>query len=144
MNSPSENRKQMSFGKKLMIAFGAMFVATLALGIAAWTGISGLRNELDFSANTTDKSLKVISGATTDIAELRSYERGILLRFFMKDKATAERYKNSFAETTRRLSGEMEQLKPLTDRKEVKQAIADVESTIELWRPVHEDLWNTG
>jgi hypothetical protein len=39
MKNQIENRQRMSFGKKLTIAFGAMFVAMLALGIAAWTGI---------------------------------------------------------------------------------------------------------
>ena len=139
-----ENQNQMSFGKKLMIAFGAMFVATLALSIAAWTGINGLHDELDFAANNTEKKLKIISDATTDIAEMRSFERGVLVRVAMRDIAAAENYHNSFAESAKKVIREMEDLKPLIVLEKNKQNLASVESKAAAWLPAHEELWKAG
>jgi hypothetical protein len=145
MRTQLDHQQQMSFGKKLTIAFGAMFIATLALSISSWTGISTLRDELDFAANKTEKKLKLISDATTDIAEMRSFERGILVRLFVtKERAKAETYHSSFAETAKRLANEMAELKPLVVREQSKQDIATVESKIAIWLPAHEEFWRAG
>lgn len=135
MKDQMKNWQQMTFGKKLMIAFGMMCVATLALGIAAWTGINSLQDELDFAANKTEKKLKLIGRAATDIAEMRSYERGVLVRLAMKDKTKAAEYHSSFSETAKRLHGEMEELKLLAIRNETKQDIQAVESKQRLGCP---------
>ena len=62
----------MSFGKNLTIAFGAMFLATMSVGAAAWTGIVTCKRRWTARRKRTGNALKVISSATTNVAEPRS------------------------------------------------------------------------
>jgi CHASE3 domain sensor protein len=144
MKTQLDTAQQMSFGRKLTIAFGAMFIATMAVGAAAWTGIGSLQSALDFAAQRTEKALKIISSATSNIAELRSYQRAILFRISIRDKAAAEKYHNSFAETVKALQGQMVELKPLVMLEETRQNLVDVDTKLGILVPAAEELWDAG
>src|SRR5271165_2002431 len=132
MKAQLDTPQQMSFGKKLTIAFGAMFLATMAVGTSAWVGISSLQGALDFAAQRTEKALKIISSVTTNIAELRSHHRAILYRLSIRDKASAETYHNSFAETVKALRGQMAELKPLVVLEQTRQNLDEVDAKLGL------------
>jgi methyl-accepting chemotaxis protein len=132
----------MSFGKKLTIAFVAMLVATMAVSIAAWTGIGSMKEELDIANDNTAKKLEILSSATTDVSDQVSWERGLLLRAALKDLDKAGENHTGFVQTSTRLRAELAQLKPLLVSDEAHQDIQQMQTKLEQWVTIHDDLWS--
>src|SRR5262245_17991231 len=120
----------MSFGKKLTIAFVAMLVALIALGSSSWLGINSLTSELDIASGQTAKKLEIVSDATTNVTQLLSLERGILLRVNLKDMAKAREYHDQYLETAKALGKEIAELKPLLIREQAKKDAEAMESKL--------------
>jgi methyl-accepting chemotaxis protein len=134
----------MSFAKKLGIAFAMMLAATLALSVASTTGISGLSDEFDNAALKTSKKLALAGQVTTGVAEMLSLERGVLVRVAMMDQSKAEGYHNQFLETSKLLSAQIAELRPLIATERGKNDLSAIEKELALWLPAHQDLWRAG
>ena len=88
----------MTIGKKMMLSVGAMLLTLLVLAASSLYSIAGLDSELDAAANRDAKKLDIAGAMATNASDMLSFERGMLVRFAMKDLPKAEAYHNSFNE----------------------------------------------
>jgi hypothetical protein len=144
MSDTPTNSVPMSFAKKLGIAFAMMLAATIAQSVASLTGISGLSGEFDNAALKTAKKLDLAGQIAANVAEMLSLERGVLVRVAMMDQSKAEGYQNQFLETSKLLTAQIAELRPLIYLERGKNDLAVLEKGLALWLPAHQDLWRAG
>ena len=144
MSETSKNQTTVSFAKKLGIAFAAMLIFTLAIGIASTTAISSLTEEFDNAAIRAAKRLELAGSIATNVSQMLSLERGSLVRLTMKDRAKAESYNNQFNETSTRLSQQIAEIRPLLITEADKRDIETIQNGLTAWSPDHADLWSAG
>ncbi len=135
------DRTTMSFGKKLTIAFVLMLGAALVISVASWTGIGGLSHEFDYATLNTARKLELANSIAESTSNMMSFERGLLLRASQNDMSKAERDYNSFNDFSKRLTEQINEMKPLLISERGKHDIATVETNAVSWRPVHQEFW---
>src|ERR1035441_4937862 len=85
-------KRQMTIGTKLFLSFGAALVLTLAVSFLALNDIGNLGGMTDRLVEVSSKKQSLSGDINTRMAEILAAERGILVRAYMKDKATLEQY----------------------------------------------------
>jgi ABC-type transporter Mla subunit MlaD len=138
-----QTQNQMSFGRKLGIAFGVMLAATVVLSVAALWSISGLSDEFDIAAVNITKKMQISDAMGTDTALLLSYERAALVRFSINEKERAATYDASFNEASKRIAAGIAEVRPLLATDEGKRLIKDLEDELNNWGSVHQEMWQT-
>ena len=83
--------KSMTIGKKLLMSFGAALALTLVVGLVALESLGSLAASLNKVINVNDRKQFLAGDINVAASECRSLERGVLLRSYMKDKATVEK-----------------------------------------------------
>jgi methyl-accepting chemotaxis protein len=135
---------QMTIGKKLMLSVGAMLLMLLALAASSLYSIAGLDNELDMAANRTGKKLDIAGALATKASDMLSFERGVLVRLGMKDVAKAEGYHNSFNESAKVVTDEINEIRPLLNTEQGRRDVDALAAEVASWSPAHQELWETG
>ena len=136
-----EQENKMSFGKKLMIAFAMMLAATLALSVASLTGIRNLSSEFDDAITHSSKKLDLADEIAADAEHLISLERGVLVRVYMNDRASANAYEERYVGTSKQLSDQIAEIKPLINIDRGKKDLALIEAAQAKWEPAHQEFW---
>ena len=144
MFDTSKNPTQMSFAKKLGIAFAMMLAATLVLSVASVTGITGLSAEFDNAALRTAKKLDLAGQIATNVSQMLSLERGVLVRVAMMDKLKAEGYQSQFLETSKTVTNQIAEIRLLISNERGKNDLGLLETAMATWLPAHEALWQAG
>ncbi|MGD1096895.1 MAG: MCP four helix bundle domain-containing protein [Bryobacteraceae bacterium] len=127
----------MSFAKKLMIAFAVMMVATMAVGIAAWTGLSGLSAEFERAADKDAKKLELAGNIQTALSEMNSFEKGQEARTFADDMAKVQVYENSFSESRKLVGSLIGECRLLVHVERGKHDLDLLEKGLSSWAPLH-------
>jgi methyl-accepting chemotaxis protein len=135
---------QMTIGKKLMLSFGAMLVALLAMAGSSLYSISGMDSELDTAANKSGKKLDIAGSLATNVSDLLSFERGVLVRLGMKDISRAEGYHNSFNERAKLITDEINEIRPFISTEQGRKEIDILAADLASWSPAHQELWEKG
>src|ERR1035441_10433011 len=89
-------KRQMTIGRKLFLSFGAALVLTLAMSFLALNDIGNLGGMTDKLVKVSAKKQSLSGDINTRMADILAAERGILVRAYMKDKATMEQYNQDF------------------------------------------------
>jgi methyl-accepting chemotaxis protein len=124
---------QMTIGKKLMIAFGAMVALTLGLAYSSLSSVSSLGKELDLGANVTGKKLDLAGQLRAGIGDMRAAQRGLVMYAMMKDAALTRENKDHFhnyAADTEKLADEIQ---PLLTTERGKRDVEQIRSSIASW-----------
>jgi methyl-accepting chemotaxis protein len=124
---------QMTIGKKLMLAFGAMLMLTLGLAYSSLSSVSSLGKELDLGANVTGKKLDLAGQLRARIGDMRAAQRGVVIYAMMKDSALTQENKDHFhnyASDTEKLANEIQ---PLLTTEKGKQDVEQVRSSLASW-----------
>jgi hypothetical protein len=133
---------KMSFGKKLMIAFATMLAATVVLSVAALTGIRNLSYELDDAVTHHAKKLDLADQIAADAEHLISLERGILVRGYMRDWASADAYEERYVEAAKLLTDQIAEIKPLLTTDRGRKEVDAIQAIQTKWEPAHQELWS--
>jgi methyl-accepting chemotaxis protein len=132
---------KMSFGKKLMIAFAAMLIATLALAISSWLGIESLAGGLSTMAQSTAKKVDLLGTVTSSVSEMTALERGEIVHAGEKDLAKSQEYEASFLEVQKLLAATLAEVKPLLVTEKGKHDFEIVDSSFAAWTAAHPSFW---
>jgi len=127
----------MSFGKKLMIAFAAMLVATTALAVGAWVGTSGLAEQLQTTAESTGKKLDLLGTIDSEMSEMTALERGEIARLVSHDLAKAREYEATFMEKQKTVASAITEVRPLLVTERGKKDIEAIEKGLATWMSHH-------
>jgi methyl-accepting chemotaxis protein/methyl-accepting chemotaxis protein-1 (serine sensor receptor) len=132
----------MTIGKKLYLTFGAALVLTLAVSAVALNGIATLGGMNDTLGNVKTKKRFLSSDLNTAMSDMLAAERGILVRAYMKDKATMEQYNQNFADSVARAKRAMTAIGALSDSAEDRQFTNEVSAALESIERGHSEFWS--
>jgi methyl-accepting chemotaxis protein len=132
----------LTIGKKLFLGVGTMVVFTFALGITAFVQMSGVG---DFLHTMIDKTVrKQVLADRIDLgnAELIADMRGVLLRGYMKDPPTMDKYHTQFAADADQMQADLTEMVPMVANPTAKQALADIQAALVSMRESETSLYN--
>ncbi|HKW97096.1 MAG TPA: methyl-accepting chemotaxis protein [Bryobacteraceae bacterium] len=129
-----------TIGTKLMGAFGAMLALALGLSYSALHSLGNMKADFDDTVTRTARSRYVSALTVKDSEEMRSLERGIMVRLYMKDLATVEKYKQEFRDTDADLSKDLTELRNLARSEQARNLIANTERLSKELMPLHEEV----
>ena len=130
----------MTIGKKLLIAFGLMFVLTAALAITSLSAIGRLGRDLDVTVNQTAKKLQSVERINDAVSDLRASQRGLILYTLIQEADRVTASKEQFEAGAARIKSLVDEARPLVVTEEGRRALAAVESSFEKWRPVYREI----
>ena len=133
---------QMTIGKKLFLSFGAALVLTAGVGFLALVSIDSLGGVNDKLVKMTAQKRFLASDISTATTAILAAERGILVRAFMKDKATMEQYNQDFQASAARTKKDLDELVTLGETAEDRRAVEEIGSALENIRQGHGDFWS--
>jgi len=116
----------MTIGKKLFLSFGAALALASGIGFGALRSIGGLQGQMQQLIGKDDRKLYLAGDIDTALSDVIAGERGILLRAYMNDYATVEKYKALQLEIFARLKKNVEEFVPLVDEEEGRRSIAQI------------------
>ena len=122
-----------TIGKKLFLGVGALVLFTFALGITAYFSMSNIGANLRLIQETTKKQ-EIALQIDREASDLLSELRGILIRGYMKDQPTMDKYYAQFNATADEMQASIDTITPLLVVPQAKQAVADIQSSLALMR----------
>ena len=134
--------EQMTIGKKLFLSLGGTLVLTLAVSVVALNGIGTLSGLNETLANVTAKKRFLASDLNTAAADMLAAERGILVRAYMKDKATMEQYHQNFGESGARAKKDLDALTALRESAEDRRVTDEASTALEGIQLGHSEFWS--
>jgi methyl-accepting chemotaxis protein len=133
---------QMTVGKKLFLSFGGPLVLTLVVSVLALQGFGSIGGSMDKVIKVDARRQFLAGDMNTSAADVIAWERGILLRAYMKDRATMEKYNLGYRGTAERLTKDLAEFVPLSETAEVQQMAGEIQSALEKIQQYHEEQWN--
>jgi methyl-accepting chemotaxis protein len=119
-----------TIGKKLYLGVGALLAFTFALGITAYFSMSSIGDRMNAMASSTMKETRLAHQMDTASSDLLAEDRGILLRGFMKDQATMQKYSQQFESTMDELQKELGIMQSMLHKPEGIKAAKEMEDTL--------------
>src|SRR5271168_2520788 len=102
-----------SIGKKLFIGVGVLVAFTFTLGITAYWSLSSVGDRMHAIVDGTAQKQRMAGRVDTDASDLLAEDRGILVRGYMKDQATVEKYNQQFAATVEDVQNNLSTIRTL-------------------------------
>ncbi len=133
---------QMTISKKLFLSFGAALVITLGMGFVAVNGTDDLAAANDKLVKVTARKLYLITGIATDVTAILAAERGVLLRDYMKDKATMAQYHQDFQDNAASFKKRLAEFATLSESSEDRQLVDEIGGALEVIQQGHSELWS--
>jgi CHASE3 domain sensor protein len=130
----------MTIGKKLMIGFSAMAVLTLVLSYASLSAIGKIGGSLETVVHRDAKRLELVGGITTDLAKLRTAQRGVIMYSQAKDRARIDTNKQMFATVKTDLTDKLASLLPLLVTEEGKAAATGIAAALVKYVSAYEEI----
>ena len=130
----------MTIGKKLMLAFGAMLALTLGLAWSSLSSVSSLGKELDTEINSTAKKTELAMTIQASAMQIRAGVRGQIMYSVFKDPAKVEPSKEMLRLGLESIRKSITELRPLVAVPAAKQALENMEATLVAWQPVLEEI----
>jgi methyl-accepting chemotaxis protein len=132
--------KSMTIGKKLFMSFGAALALTLIVSFVSLQGIGSVGASLNKVIKVNARKQFLAGDMNIAAAEGISLERGILVRSYMKDKASVETYNRQFSENQERLRKRIEEFVPLIETTEARRLVDQLQAAEAESRSSHEEL----
>jgi methyl-accepting chemotaxis protein/methyl-accepting chemotaxis protein-1 (serine sensor receptor) len=119
-----------TIGKKLYLGVGALVALTFALGMTAFLSMSSVGDRLRDILGKTVKKQTLAHRMDLDASDLLAEDRGILVRGYMRDEPTMEKYNQQFAATADDMEAAIREIQPLLIRPEQKQAVQGMQDAL--------------
>src|SRR5579862_1618694 len=103
----------LTIGKKLYTGVAVLSVLTFILGITAFVSVGNIGDNVHRMTSSTLKKQQLAHRLDYDAADLLADDRGILVRGFMKDVPTVEKYNQQFVDTTQDIRSALAEIQPL-------------------------------
>ena len=135
-------KSQMTIEKQLFLSFGAALALTLAVSGLAFQGFGTLGGAVEKLIKVNARKQYLAGDMDASMASVIAWERGILLRAYMKDRETMEKYNQGFRETSSRVKKDLDEFVPLVETAEARQMAGEIQSAFETIQGLHEEQWN--
>jgi methyl-accepting chemotaxis protein/methyl-accepting chemotaxis protein-1 (serine sensor receptor) len=130
-----------TIGKKLYLGVGALVALTFALGMTAFLSTSNVGDRLHDILDKTVKKQTLAHRIDVDASDLLAEDRGILVRGYMRDLGTMEKYNQQFAATADDMDAAMQEMQPLILRLETRQAVQGIKDALGPMRQMNQSVF---
>jgi methyl-accepting chemotaxis protein len=131
---------QITIGKKLMWAFGAMLALTLGLAYSSLSSVTSLGKQLDTTGNVTARKSQIAGELALNAAIMSRGQRGLVAYTALKDGAHAEAAKQMFYSSAAEMQKLLAELRPLLRVERARQAADSISQAVSAWTPLMQDL----
>jgi len=132
---------QITIGKKLFGGFGAALVVTLIVGGTAIWVIGNLGTSINKLVNVNAKKQFLATQIDVNESDMIAAERGILLRVYMKDMATANQYNQDFQSSYAQWKKNMDSFVPLIETAEARKDLDEMQAEYDELGRSHSDFY---
>jgi methyl-accepting chemotaxis protein/methyl-accepting chemotaxis protein-1 (serine sensor receptor) len=133
----------LTIGRKLFAGVGALVVFTFALGLAGLAILSSIGDRIGTIVQSSVKEQVLAGALDTDSSDLLAEDRGVLVRGYMKDPATMEKYNKQFNATVDGMQTHIEGILPLIATPEAKQAVQEIQATLGGVRQANQSIFQS-
>jgi methyl-accepting chemotaxis protein len=133
-------KSKMTIGRKLFLAFGAALALTLILSFVALQSFSSLDGQVKQLVGTEHRKLYLAGAINTAMSDIIAAERGVLLRAYMNDYVTVEKYKAQELEAADRLNRCLSEIVALLETREGRQLATRIQESQRLIAQYHSEL----
>jgi len=128
----------MTIAKKLMLSFAVLVVLLTGLSINNLSTIGRLGALLDLAVNRQSRKTDLSQAIGKRVNELQSAARGAQLSLINDDQTAYQTNTQRFEAALARLRQQFEELRPLLETDQGKQALRDMEEGLSAWLPLHQ------
>jgi phosphoglycerate-specific signal transduction histidine kinase len=139
-NKSDVMNSQMTIGRRLFGAFGAALALTLILGFVALQSFSSLDGQVKKIVGTEQRKLYLVGAINTAMSDIVAAERGILLRAYMNDYVTVEKYKGQELEAADRLRRSLAEIMTLLETNEGKRLAGKIQESEGMIAQYHSEM----
>jgi methyl-accepting chemotaxis protein len=133
-------KSQMTIGKKLTLAFGAMLLLALGLGYSSLASVGTLSGELDTAVNKTAKKTELANLIQTSVADMKAGQRGLVMFSMLKDTSKVEKAREEFRSASDMIEKSMAEIRPMLVTEDGRQAIDTIQAQRGAWIPLHQEI----
>ncbi len=129
---------QMTIGKKLTSAFGAMVLLLLGLGYAAFWSVGSLGASLEEAVKVTAKKLDLVNGTRARVQEAVGAMRGGQLAHINNDPERVRTNKQKMDAAATRVAEQIAEMRPLLQTEAGKASLNTIQTNLANWKPLSE------
>ena len=130
-----------TIGKKLYVGVVTLVVCMFALGASAVFSMVAVGNRLHSIVDKTGHKQAMAHQMDLDTSDMLAEDRGIIVRGFMKDYETAEKYNRQFAVSSSDFADQLKTIKPLLVRNDAKLLIEEMEQDLAPMREANQNVF---
>jgi methyl-accepting chemotaxis protein/methyl-accepting chemotaxis protein-1 (serine sensor receptor) len=130
-----------TIGKKLFLGVGVLVAFTFALGITAYVSMSSIGANLHTMTDSTLRKQNLAMEIDRQSSDLLSELRGILIRGYMKDQSTMDKYYVQFNATADEMQASVDTITPLLQSAQSKQAMLDARAALLSMRQAAQEMY---
>ena len=120
----------LTIGKKIFGGVAVLVLCTLALGINSYLSVGSIGDRVHNMTSKTIQKQQLAHRMNFDASDLLAEDRGILVRGFMKDLPTVEKYNQQFAASSEDIQNAVHEIQPLIVDPTVKQAMQQIQDQL--------------
>jgi methyl-accepting chemotaxis protein/methyl-accepting chemotaxis protein-1 (serine sensor receptor) len=133
-------KSQMTIGRKLTLAFGAMLALVLGLGYSALSTAGNLGDALDTEINNTAKKIEIASAIAANVSQMRMGQRSVVMYTLLKAPAKADQSQELFRSGYDSLLKNIAEIRPLLVKPAAFQALNNIETALSAWLPLYQQI----
>ena len=131
----------MTIDRKLLLSLGATLAMAVLIGGYSLYTVGKLGDSTNALVRREARKQFLAGDLDTAVTAALAFERGILVRAYMKDPATMQQYNDGFSASMTRLNGSLEEMMTLAESEAGRNALATVQDQAEQLRHGHEQFW---
>ena len=133
-------KSQMTIGKKLMLAFGAVMALVFGLAYSSLNSIGNLAKELNTTGTLTARKAQIAADLALNAANMSQGQRGLVSYAVLKDPAHAEAAKQQFYSSAENMQKLLAELRPLLFVERARQSVENMSQSLAAWTPLMPEL----
>jgi len=116
-----------TIGTRLMIGFGGLALAVLALGITSLRMTEGIGGQLEQAINHIAREQVLAGQLSTAVSDMSSHERGVAFSTVLQQPERTREFKGQFAAAAGRAVQSLEELRPLAIDPRLLSTVEDLD-----------------
>ena len=131
-------KNQMPLGRKLILLFSAMLVASLTLSVASLMFVNLLGQGLRTATSSTGEKILLAGDYRSLTGDMISLERGIITRAAVSDRQTVLKYESEYQKSVLAAHKSLEEMRPRLTTDAGRRMVERAETVLKTWAGLHQ------
>ena len=130
-------KNQMPLGRKLILLFTAMLLASLTLSVASLMFVSSLGGSLQTATRSTGEKILLVGQFQNATSEMISLQRGMITRAAISDRAMVLKYESEYQKAEQAAYRSLDDIQPLLTTDADRRMVERAKAVLKTWSGVH-------